>query len=98
MIILAMGLTRLKTWTFYWISQEGMLAGTLVYVNAGTQLATIERMGDIFSLRLLLSFILLGIFPWFSLAAVRGLHSRCVSRRCGRPLLLTLILIVIAST
>src|SRR5690625_7695499 len=85
MINLAMGLTRLKTWTFYWISQVGMLAGTLVYVNAGTQLATIESMGDIFSLRLLLSFILLGLFPWFALAAVRGLQRRRVYRRWRRP-------------
>ncbi len=85
MINLAMGLTRLKAWTFYWISQVGMFAGTLVYVNAGTQLATIESMGDIFSLRLLLSFILLGLFPWFALAAVRGLQRRRVYRRWRRP-------------
>jgi uncharacterized membrane protein YdjX (TVP38/TMEM64 family) len=62
-INLAMGLTRMKTMTFYWVSQLGMLAGTLVYVNAGTQLARIESTGDILSPALIGSFVLLGIFP-----------------------------------
>ncbi|NDH55060.1 MAG: TVP38/TMEM64 family protein, partial [Betaproteobacteria bacterium] len=43
-INLAMGLTPLRTWTFYWVSQAGMLAGTLVYVNAGTQLAQLQSL------------------------------------------------------
>src|SRR3954470_692356 len=46
---LAMGLTPLRTWTFYWVSQIGMLAGTLVYVNAGTQLGQLESVGGILS-------------------------------------------------
>lgn len=62
-INLLMGLTSFKTWTFYWVSQLGMLAGTLVYVNAGTQLAKIDRLVDIMSFELLASFVLLGIFP-----------------------------------
>lgn len=62
-INLAMGLTTLKTLTFYWVSQAGMFAGTLVYVNAGTQLATIESLSDILSPALVGSFTLLGIFP-----------------------------------
>lgn len=62
-INLLMGLTPFKTWTFYWVSQLGMLAGTLVYINAGTQLAKIDRLADIMSFELLASFILLGIFP-----------------------------------
>jgi uncharacterized membrane protein YdjX (TVP38/TMEM64 family) len=62
-INLAMGLTRLKTSTFYWVSQAGMLAGTVVYVNAGTQLARIQNTGDILSPALIGSFVLLGIFP-----------------------------------
>lgn len=62
-INLAMGLTRMKTLTFYWVSQLGMLAGTVVYVNAGTQLARIENTGDILSPMLIGSFVLLGIFP-----------------------------------
>jgi len=62
-INLAMGLTRMKTLTFYWVSQLGMLAGTVVYVNAGTQLARIDSTGDILSPALIGSFVLLGAFP-----------------------------------
>jgi uncharacterized membrane protein YdjX (TVP38/TMEM64 family) len=62
-INLLMGLTPFKTWTFYWVSQLGMFAGTLVFVNAGTQLAEIDRLADIMSFELLGSFVLLGIFP-----------------------------------
>lgn len=58
-----LGLTKLKTWTFYWSSQIGMLAGTAVFVNAGTQLAEVESLGDILTLKFALSFALLGIFP-----------------------------------
>jgi uncharacterized membrane protein YdjX (TVP38/TMEM64 family) len=49
--------------TFYWVSQIGMLPGTIVYVNAGTELAKIESLSGILSPRLLISFALLGIFP-----------------------------------
>lgn len=62
-INLVMALTPIKTWTFYWVSQVGMLAGTVVYVNAGTQLARIEQLSDIVSPSLLGSFVLLGLFP-----------------------------------
>jgi len=58
-----LGLTKLKTFTYYWSSQLGMLAGTAVYVNAGTQLAEINTLGDIASPKLLISFALLGLFP-----------------------------------
>jgi uncharacterized membrane protein YdjX (TVP38/TMEM64 family) len=49
--------------TFYWVSQVGMLPGTVVYVNAGKELARIDSLSGIFSLRLILSFALLGLFP-----------------------------------
>lgn len=62
-INLVMALTPIKTWTFYWVSQVGMFAGTIVYVNAGTQLAQIEQLSDIVSPGLLASFALLGLFP-----------------------------------
>jgi len=62
-INMVMGLTPLRTSTFYWISQLGMLPGTLVYVNAGSELAKIESLGDILSPTLIGSFVLLGIFP-----------------------------------
>ncbi len=62
-INLVMGVTGIRTWTYYWVSQLGMLLGTAVYVNAGTQLAEIDAVGDIVSGDLILSFVLLGIFP-----------------------------------
>ena len=62
-INLVMGLTRLRTWTFYWVSQLGMLAGTVVCVNAGNQLGTIESVSGVFSPQVIGSFILLGLFP-----------------------------------
>jgi uncharacterized membrane protein YdjX (TVP38/TMEM64 family) len=62
-INLAMGLTAIKTFTFYWVSQLGMLAGTVVYVNAGTQLAKIDSLSGILSPPLVGAFVLLGLFP-----------------------------------
>jgi pyruvate/2-oxoglutarate dehydrogenase complex dihydrolipoamide dehydrogenase (E3) component/uncharacterized membrane protein YdjX (TVP38/TMEM64 family) len=62
-INLLMGLTAMKARTFYWVSQLGMLAGTLVYVNAGTQLAQIRTLQGILSPGLIGSFVLLGLFP-----------------------------------
>ncbi|AWL13006.1 Phospholipase D [Saliniradius amylolyticus] len=62
-INLVMGVTSIRLWTYYWVSQVGMLAGTVVYVNAGTQLGQIEKLGDIVSGDLILSFVLLGLFP-----------------------------------
>lgn len=62
-INLAMGLTKIKLWTFYWVSQVGMLAGTFVYVNAGRELGRIDSLGGILSPRLIISFVMLGIFP-----------------------------------
>ncbi|OOE98391.1 dihydrolipoyl dehydrogenase [Salinivibrio sp. MA351] len=63
LINLVMGLTPLKTRTFYWVSQLGMLPGTAVYVNAGTQLAQIDALGDVVSPSVLGSLALLGLFP-----------------------------------
>jgi pyruvate/2-oxoglutarate dehydrogenase complex dihydrolipoamide dehydrogenase (E3) component/uncharacterized membrane protein YdjX (TVP38/TMEM64 family) len=63
LINILMGLTPIRTFTYYWVSQVGMLAGTLVYINAGTQLAGIDGLQGILSPGLLLSFALLGIFP-----------------------------------
>lgn len=63
MVNLAMALTSLRLRTFYWVSQVGMLAGTIVYVNAGSELAKIESPSGIFSPVLIISFAVLGIFP-----------------------------------
>ena len=62
-INLVMGLTPIRTLTFALVSQIGMLAATIVFVNAGTQLAKINELGDILSPKLIASFILLGLFP-----------------------------------
>ena len=62
-INLGMALTGMRLWTFYWVSQLGMLAGTAVFVNAGNQLGQISKMGDILSPGLIISFVILGIFP-----------------------------------
>ncbi len=63
LINLVMGLTPIKTLQFYFVSQLGMLPGTAVYINAGTQLAQIDSLSGIVSPTVLLSFALLGIFP-----------------------------------
>ena len=69
-INIVMGLTPIKLWTFYYVSQLGMLAGTVVYVNAGAQLGQLNEISDVLSPTLILSFILLGVFP---LIAKKGL-------------------------
>jgi uncharacterized membrane protein YdjX (TVP38/TMEM64 family) len=67
---LVMGLTPIRTWTFYWVSQVGMLAGTFVYVFAGTQLASVEGVGDVLSPGLIVALSLLGLFPLLARKAV----------------------------
>jgi pyruvate/2-oxoglutarate dehydrogenase complex dihydrolipoamide dehydrogenase (E3) component/uncharacterized membrane protein YdjX (TVP38/TMEM64 family) len=77
-INLLMGLTKMKAGTFYWVSQLGMLAGTLVYVNAGTQLARIDSLKGILSPGLLLSFVLLGVFPLVAKKIIDAIKARRV--------------------
>jgi uncharacterized membrane protein YdjX (TVP38/TMEM64 family) len=62
-INLLMGLTRMRLITFYWVSQVGMLAGTMVYVNAGKELGKIDSLSGILSPGLIASFVALGLFP-----------------------------------
>ena len=75
-INLVMGLMPIRTVTFFLVSQAGMLAGTIVYVNAGTQLAKIEQLKDILSPGLILSFVLLGFFPLIAKKTVDHLKKR----------------------
>ncbi len=77
-INLLMGLTAMKAATFYWVSQLGMLAGTLVYVNAGTQLAQISSLQGILSPGLIGSFVLLGLFPLVAKKIVEAVQGRKV--------------------
>ncbi|OPF62325.1 pyridine nucleotide-disulfide oxidoreductase [Hydrogenophaga sp. H7] len=77
-INLLMGLTKMKAWTFYWVSQIGMLAGTAVYVNAGTQLGQLTSLQGIVSPGLLGSFVLLGLFPLIARKIVEAVQKRKV--------------------
>jgi pyruvate/2-oxoglutarate dehydrogenase complex dihydrolipoamide dehydrogenase (E3) component/uncharacterized membrane protein YdjX (TVP38/TMEM64 family) len=85
LINLLMGLTSMRAATFYWVSQLGMLAGTLVYVNAGTQLAGISSLRGILSPGLIASFALLGIFPLIAKKIVDAIKARKVYARWTRP-------------
>lgn len=84
-INLVMGLTPMKTWTFYWVSQVGMLAGTAVYVNAGTQLGQIDNLNGLLSAELIGAFVLLGIFPWIAKAIMARLQARKVYKGWKKP-------------
>ena len=78
LINLCMGLTQLRSWTFYWVSQLGMLAGTAVYVNAGQQLGTLQRLSDVASPALLASFALVGLLPLLMKAGWQAWQRRRV--------------------
>ena len=84
-INLAMGLTSMRVLVFAFVSQAGMLPGTLVYVNAGTRLGEIESLAGILSPALLLSFVLLGVFPLVAKKIVDALRARRVYRGYRRP-------------
>lgn len=81
-INLLMALTPISSWSFYWVSQLGMLAGTAVYVNAGVELAAVISQGNGFSLAgimtpgLITAFILLAIFPWFARFFIQQLQQK----------------------
>lgn len=85
LVNLLFGLTAMKVRTFYWVSQIGMLAGTLVYVNAGTQLAQLDSLSGILSPTLLGSFALLGIFPLIAKKFVDCVKINKVFARWSKP-------------
>jgi pyruvate/2-oxoglutarate dehydrogenase complex dihydrolipoamide dehydrogenase (E3) component/uncharacterized membrane protein YdjX (TVP38/TMEM64 family) len=97
LINLLMGLTKMRTRTFYWVSQLGMLAGTLVFVNAGTQLAQLQSLSGILSPGLLFSFALLGIFPIIAKKISASLQGRRVYAKWQRPTKFDRNLIVIGA-
>jgi pyruvate/2-oxoglutarate dehydrogenase complex dihydrolipoamide dehydrogenase (E3) component len=82
---LVMGLTRIRTFTFMWVSQIGMLLGTVVYVNFGTQLADISDPRDLLSPLLLISFLLLALVPWIAKGIIGALKARKVYAGFKRP-------------
>jgi pyruvate/2-oxoglutarate dehydrogenase complex dihydrolipoamide dehydrogenase (E3) component/uncharacterized membrane protein YdjX (TVP38/TMEM64 family) len=85
LINLLMGLTAMRAWTFYWVSQLGMLAATVVYVNAGTQLARLPNLSGILSPGLLGALVLLGIFPWLARSLVEAVRERRLYASWPRP-------------
>ncbi|CAN5748413.1 bifunctional TVP38/TMEM64 family protein/FAD-dependent oxidoreductase [soil metagenome] len=82
---LAMALTPIRLVPFFLVSQIGMLPGTAVYVNAGTQLARIDSLGGILSPGVIGAFVLLGLFPLVATWLVRGVKRRRVLRGWKRP-------------
>ena len=77
-INLVMGLTHIRTVTFFWVSQLGMLPATLVYVNAGSELGKVQTIDDILSSSLIISFLLLGIFPLLIKKIVKSIQAKSV--------------------
>jgi pyruvate/2-oxoglutarate dehydrogenase complex dihydrolipoamide dehydrogenase (E3) component/uncharacterized membrane protein YdjX (TVP38/TMEM64 family) len=84
-INLVFGLTRIRTWTFAWVSQIGMLLGTIVYVNAGTRLARIDSLSGIISPQVIGSFVLLGIAPWIAKGIIGLIRRRKVYAGFSKP-------------
>ncbi len=84
-INLAMGVTPIRAWTFYWVSQIGMLGATLVYVNAGTQLASIASPTGILSPQVIGALVLLGFFPLVAKRVVEAWQARRVYSRWPKP-------------
>lgn len=85
LINLLMGLTKIKIRTFYLVSQIGMFAGTVVFVNAGTQLAQLDSLKGILSVNLILSFALLGLFPLIAKALISSINKRRVYAKWTKP-------------
>ena len=85
LINLLMGLTKIKTRTFYLVSQIGMFAGTVVFVNAGTQLAQLDSLKGILSVNLILSFALLGLFPLIAKTLISSINKRRVYSKWTKP-------------
>ena len=80
-----MGLTKMGPLSFFWVSQVGMLAGTILYVNAGTQLATIETVDQIFSVGIIISFALLGLFPLVAKSVIERMNSHHLYENFTKP-------------
>ncbi len=96
-INLVMGLTPIRTLTFAWVSQVGMLAGTIVYVNAGTQIAQIDSLAGLLSPTLIGSFVLLGLFPLIARKIIEHAQARKALRGVPRPARFDRNLIVIGA-
>ncbi len=85
LINLAMGLLPMRARTFYWVSQLGMLPATLIYVNAGTQLAALDQLAGIVSAPVLASLAALGVFPLIARRVIERVRRRRYLARFARP-------------
>lgn len=97
LINMAMGLTRMPVLTFAWVSQLGMLPGTIVYVNAGMQLSSIENASDILSARVILAFVALAALPFVAKAGTSWWTRRKALRAWNKPKSFDYNLIVIGA-
>lgn len=82
---LLMGLTKMQVWKYFIASQIGMFAGTIVYVNAGTQLSQVDSVGGVFSISVIGSFVLLAIFPWIAKGIIGFFKNRKIYKGWIRP-------------
>jgi len=89
---LVMGLTAMRTWTYCWVSQLGMLAGTVAYVYAGTKLGELRISAGLFA-----AFALLGVFPLAAKRVMDALKARRVYARWQRPATFDRNLVVIGA-
>lgn len=85
LINLVMGLTPIRTVTFFWVSQVGMLLGTAVYVNAGVELGQLSSLSGLLNGSLILSFVLLALMPWAGKVLIALLRRRRLTRAWKRP-------------
>jgi len=85
LVNLAMGLTPIRVAAFYWVSQLGMLFGTALYVNLGTQLGLASSLPGVFSIGVLRAVMVLALFPWLARALVRWAARRRLLRRFPKP-------------
>lgn len=97
LINLVMGLLPIRTWRYYWVSQLGMFPATAVYVNAGTQLGQLDSLAGIISAPLLVSFVLLGIFPLLARWLVTYLQGRRALAAWEKPAAFDTNLVVIGA-
>lgn len=98
-INLVFGLSKMKTWTFYWVSQIGMLAGTFIYVNAGAQLGAAEELSvsGVLTLPIIGSFVLLALFPFIVRAIMDWFKRQKVYSNYKKPSRFDVNLVVIGA-
>lgn len=96
-INLVMALTPIRTWTYAWVSLVGMFPATVVYVNAGTQLAQVDSVGDVLSPGLIGAFVLLGLLPLITRWILRVIKNRKVYAGHDKPKTFDYNLIVIGA-